>query len=36
VTLVRGLTDEVTFIRDSGTRVHMRFSIGLSDNGSPS
>ena len=33
VTLIRGLADEVDFIRDSGTRVHMSFSVGLNGSG---
>ncbi len=33
VTVIRGLTDGVDFIREGGTRVHMRFSVGLGSNG---
>lgn len=30
VTLIRGLVDEVEFIRDAGMRVNLRFAIALS------
>ena len=29
VTLIRGLADEVEFVRAGGMRVHMRFAVGL-------
>jgi anti-sigma regulatory factor (Ser/Thr protein kinase) len=29
LTLIRGLADDVAFVREGGTRVHMRFSVGL-------
>ena len=29
VTLIRGLADEVEFVRVGGMRVHMRFAVGL-------
>ncbi|MDP8970687.1 MAG: ATP-binding protein [Actinomycetota bacterium] len=35
VTIVRGLADEVDFIRGEGMRVHMRFGVGLGSNGAP-
>ena len=33
VTLIRGLTDDVEFVRDAGMHVHLRFAIAFSDNG---
>lgn len=33
VTVIRGLTDDVRFIREAGTRVHMRFAISLDVDG---
>jgi len=33
VTLIRGLADEVEFLRAAGTRVHMRFAVGLGAEG---
>lgn len=32
VTLIRGLADEVEFVRGSGMRVNMRFAVALSGN----
>lgn len=29
ITLIRGLADEVSFVREQGTRVDMRFAVGL-------
>jgi anti-sigma regulatory factor (Ser/Thr protein kinase) len=29
VTLIRGLADEVSFVRGEGMRVHMNFKVGL-------
>lgn len=33
VTLIRGLADDVEFLRGEGMRVNMRFAVGLSANG---
>lgn len=33
VTLIRGLADDVEFVRGQGMRVNMRFAVGLSVNG---
>lgn len=33
VTLIRGLADEVEFVRGKGMRVNMHFAVGLSANG---
>ena len=33
VTLIRGLADDVEFMRGEGMRVNMRFAVGLSANG---
>lgn len=33
VTVIRGLTDGVDFLREQGTRVHMRFAVELGDSG---
>lgn len=33
VTLIRGLADEVEFLRGEGMRVNMRFAVGLAANG---
>lgn len=33
VTLIRGLADEVEFLRGEGMSVNMRFTVGLSSNG---
>lgn len=31
VTLIRGLSDHVEFVRDEGMRVHLRFGVALHD-----
>lgn len=33
VTVIRGLTDAVDFVRDQGMRVHMRFAVELGEGG---
>lgn len=33
VTVIRGLADDVAFVREKGTRVHMTFAVGFGDNG---
>lgn len=33
VTVIRGLADDVAFVRGSGTQVHMTFAVGFQDNG---
>ncbi|HVM15776.1 MAG TPA: ATP-binding protein [Egibacteraceae bacterium] len=33
VTLIRGLADDVEFVRGEGMRVNMRFAVGLTVNG---
>lgn len=35
VTVIRGLTDHVDFLRDGHQRVHMRFSVELGGEGEP-
>ena len=34
VTVIRGLADDVAFVREGGTRVHMTFAVGFDENGS--
>jgi serine/threonine-protein kinase RsbW len=33
ITVIRGLADDVEFVRGSGTRVHLKFSLSLNDHG---
>ncbi len=33
VTVIRGLADDVSFVREKGTQVNMTFAVGFEDNG---